>query len=435
MRIQTYTALTCLAAGLFLCGCKPNLEATPGSANGLDFSRYVAFGNSLTAGYASGSLTRYGQQHSYPAMLAGQFALVGGPKEFNQPLLPGNLGWPAPQLMLGLKTDCTGNTGLSPLPNASTADTAGSAQNIAAQGPFNNMGIPGIRAIDMLFAGYGTLNPYAGRLFTSPGATPVSEVNRLDATFFTLWLGSNDVLGYATSGGAGGLTGNISPLSFFQAGYDSTLARFTQHGAKGVLLNIPDVTSIPFFTTIPYNGLTLDAISAAALTAAYPPGFTFSEGAGNRWVIEDPAAPGGMRQIKAGEYLLLSLPQDSLKCGGWGATKPVPKDFVLDETEVEKVRSATLAFNAHILQRAEENGLAYVDIFSYLKQFKTGILYNGVTYSATFVSGGTFSLDGVHLTPRGYALVTNAIIQAINLKYGASIPEVDVNAYSGLLFP
>lgn len=424
-----------LGVATLLSACKPDLEVKPGSANGLDFSRYVAVGNSLTAGFASNSLTRYGQEHSYPAMLTRQFAMAGGPQAFNQPLLPGNMGWPSPQLVLGVKTNCLSQSGLSPVPYSGTADTSGSAQNIAAQGPFNNMGIPGIRAIDMIFAGYGALNPYAGRIFTNLSATPASQVNRLDATFFTLWLGNNDVLGYATSGGGGGLLGNISPLALFKMAYDTTLERMTQNGAKGVLINIPDVTSIPMFTTIPYNGLTLDAGSAAALTAAYPAGFSFIAGAGNRWVIQDIAAPGGIRQIQEGEYILLTTPQDSLTCGGWGTTKPIPANFVLDAAEVAQVREATQQFNDHIRQRAQEKNLAFVDVFGYLKQFDAGIRYNGVNYTTAFVTGGTFSLDGIHLTPRGYALVANAIIKGINVHYGSSVPEVDVNRYQGLLFP
>lgn len=435
MKKYSFLVLASLAAAIFFSACKPDLKATPGNANGLDFSRYVAVGNSLTAGYASSSLTRYGQENSYPAMLAQQFSLVSGPQVFKQPLLPGNLGWPSPQLILGIKADCNGTPGLSPVPNTGTADTSGSATNVSTAGPYNNMGIPGIRAMDMIFPGYGALNPYAGRLFTSLISMPAAEVNRLDATFFTMWLGNNDVLGYATSGGAGGITSSISPMNLFRLGYDTTLERMTKNGAKGVLINIPDVTSIPLFTTILYNGLTLDASSAAALTAAYPASFSFNTGAGNRWVIEDPAAPGGVRQIEQGEYILLTTPQDSLKCAGWGSAKPIPKNFVLDATEVQKVRDATAQFNDHIRQKAVEKGLAYIDVFSYLQQFSSGIKYNGVNYTTTFVTGGTFSLDGVHLTPRGYALVANAIIRGINIHYGSSIPEVDVNQYQGLLFP
>jgi lysophospholipase L1-like esterase len=49
--------------------------------------------------------------------------------------------------------------------------------------------------------------------------------------------------------------------------------------------------------------------------------------------------------------------------------------------------------------------------------------------------GGTFSLDGVHLTGRGYAIIANEFIKAINKTYKSNLPEVNPNAYSGVSFP
>jgi hypothetical protein len=64
----------------------------------------------------------------------------------------------------------------------------------------------------------------------------------------------------------------------------------------------------------------------------------------------------------------------------------------------------------------------------------TGISYNGIKYSASFVSGGAYSLDGITFTPRGYALVANAIISGINSYYHATIPLTDVNQYFGIIY-
>ena len=65
----------------------------------------------------------------------------------------------------------------------------------------------------------------------------------------------------------------------------------------------------------------------------------------------------------------------------------------------------------------------------------SGIQYNGVKYTASFVTGGAFSLDGVHPNGRGYALIANTFIDAINKTYGSTLPWVDINAYSGVTFP
>ncbi|WP_118975576.1 SGNH/GDSL hydrolase family protein [Taibaiella koreensis] len=435
------------SAALLTFSCKSKIDPDTPSAGSADFSVYVAMGNSLTAGFADGSLYRSGQENSYPNMLAGQFKLVGG-GDFKQPLLPGESGWPIapaagrlPKRVLDLVTDCKGVTSLGPKLYSGVPDTAGSATNIAAGGPYNNVGIPGIRCIDYDVAGYGLANPYAGRFFSSPMQRPLDAALQPVPTFFTLWLGANDVLGYATAGGEGANGGinltDISPLPAFTATYNKVVGAIVTSGRspKGVLINIPDVTTIPYFTTINPKGLVLDATQAAQLSAAYAPlGISFTAGA-NYFIIEDEAAPGNLRQIKAGEYLLITTPGDSLKCGGWGSMKPIPKQYVLDASEVSNVKTATAAFNQVIADNANKYGLALMDANTYLKSLQSGVTWNGVTYTPAFVTGGAFSLDGIHLTPRGYALVANEIIRVANQTYRSSIPDVDVNKYSGVRFP
>lgn len=202
-------------------------------------------------------------------------------------------------------------------------------------------------------------------------------------------------------------------------------------------MNIPDVTAIPFFTTVPYNGLVLTRQGQVdSLNFAYQAvGISFTLGA-NPFIIQDKSVPViNFRQAKAGEYILLTVPQDSLKCAGWGSKKPIPGQYVLDQYEVKAVQDATSIFNGILHSEAVNRGLAYVDMNTFLKTITGGTLYNGVTLNATFVKGGAFSLDGVHLTPRGNALVANEILRTINYVYGASLQMADVNAYNGVLFP
>lgn len=450
---QSYLLIAATAA-LVITSCKSKIEPEKPSAGEADFSTYVAVGNSLTSGFADGSLYRSGQENSYPNMLAGQFRLVGG-GDFKQPLLPGESGWPLipavgryPKRVLGYTTDCQGNVSLGPVLFPGFPDTTGSSTNISAQGPFNNVGVPGIRCIDYTVAGYAAIAaangaPWAARFYKSPATQkPIEVALQPIPTFFTLWLGSNDVLGYAMDGGEGATAGplptDISPLSFFKDSYGASVKALVDIGAKGVLINIPDVTSIPYFTTIPAKGLALTRQGQAdSLNAAYTQlgfHFTFALGA-NYFVIEDETATGGIRQLKAGEYVLLTTPQDSIKCRGWGSRKPIPKGYVLTEDEVTNVKEATAAFNDVIATTAGQYNLPLVDANTYMRSLQTGITWNGVTYTPAFVTGGAFSLDGVHLTPRGYALIANEIIRVINQHYKASIPGVDINQYHGILFP
>lgn len=435
-----------LLAGLAvisLASCKPNLDTGEASAGPLDLSSYVAVGNSLTAGFADGSLYLSGQQNSYPAILAQQFRMVGG-GDFKIPYLKNNYGFPYRKYELRITVPCSGPPALGPLLEDAAKQAASVAENEASVvlgGPYNNMGVPGIRAIDFLFPVYYQLNPYSKRFFSGPA---LAEINRAKATFFTAWIGNNDVLAYATNGGVGKGSGggiadqnSISSIPLFSMAVDSVLNRMTAGGAKGAVINIPDVTSIPYFTTVPAMGLKVSADTAALLNAAYGAlGMHFTAGY-NYWIIADTSIPGPykFRQMKSGELLLLTLPQDSLRCRGWGSLKPIPAQYVLDATEINNVKVATNAFNGLLKAAADARGLAYVDINTYFKSFQTGVTFNGVTYTTVFASGGTFSLDGIHLTPRGYAFAANEIIRTVNRYYKSSIPTVDVNRYDGVKFP
>lgn len=431
-------------AALTLSACKPHLDTDAPDAGTLNLRTYVAVGNSLTAGFADGTLYRSGQENSYPLILAKQFSSVGG-GEFRTPFLPETKGYPGARRVLGYTTSCLGVTSLGPVLEdtvGQSASNAANAQSIASAGPYNNTGVPGIRAIDYLFPGYPSVNPYSKRFFLNPAASALQEINRANATFFTAWIGNNDVLGYATSGGAGKGSGGvgelnaISSVALFSTAVDSVLNRMTAAGAKGAVINIPDVTAIPYFTTVPINGLTLRAGQADSLNAAYAgTGVRFAEGA-NNFVIQDTSVAGiGFRQLRAGEYLILTLPQDSIRCGGWGSRKPIPAQYVLDAREVDNVRVATTAFNNILQQAATTRGLAFVDMNSYLKTVQAGITFNAVAFNAVFVTGGAFSLDGIHLTPRGYALIANQILRTVNQYYSAAIPLADVNSYPGVRFP
>ena len=431
-------------------GCKPKLDAPSPDKGNIDPSKYVSIGNSITAGFADGALYYDGQLVSYPNLLAEQLKTVGG-SNFVQPLVPANsVGIGSSlnaRMVLGFKTDCKGVNSLSPLPLAANGDVSIFTTNISAQGPFNNFGVPGAKAIAVVYPGYGdpskglgNYNPFFARMLApaeQASASMLSKAAAQNPTFFSLFIGSNDVLLYSLSGAT---TDAITPSAGsagvgFDASIDLIVSTMTSGGAKGVIGNVPDVTSIPYFTTIPYNGLTLDGTQAAQLSNAYKQlGISFSAGS-NPFMIQDPLAPGGVRKIKSNELVLLTTPQDSLKCAGWGSSKALANKYVLTETEIAGIQAAVTAYNNKLKAVADAKGLAFVDVNGFLAQCRKGIAYNGINVSTTFVSGGAFSLDGVHLTPRGNAMLANEFIKAINSKYGSSIPEVDVTKYNGVTFP
>ena len=181
-------------------------DGLPLTAGSADFSKYVALGNSLTAGFSDGALFAAGQANSYANILSQQFALVGG-GEFKIPYMSDNVGG----LLLG-GTQIQGprlyfnGSGPAPAPGTTTTEVTN-----FLTGGYNNMGIPGAKSFHLLAPGYGNVagiftgqaNPYFVRFATSPNTTVLADATAQSPTFFSLWIGNNDVLSYATSGGVG----------------------------------------------------------------------------------------------------------------------------------------------------------------------------------------------------------------------------------------
>ena len=469
------------------------------SSGTADFSRYVAVGNSLTAGYASGALYITGQKNSYPNIMAEQFDFVGGGL-FNQPLMNDNLGgllFNGTQIAANrfvLSVDANGNPGPVPLEGTPTTEVTNKLS-----GSFNNMGVPGAKSFHLVAPGYGNVagvatgaaNPYFARFASSESATVLGDAAAQNPTFFSLWIGNNDILSYATSGGSGvDQTGNMDPSSYggnditdpnvFAAVYSQQVDALMGSGAKGVLVNIPEVTSIPYFTTVPTNAIPLDAATAAQLNANFAgyntqilPGLVaagvisaeeaalrminFSAGQ-NYPIMTDidltdlsqilqgppfdlPAQTAGLlgqlRQVKAEDLIVLtassvlgSTPDPNNPQGIMGVTIPLPNQLVLTTTEQARVKNATMAYNATIQGLASAKGLAFVDAKAELARLSDGgIPYDGGLLTSQFVTGGAFSLDGVHPSPRGYAYVANLILKAVNNTYDATVPSVHVGEY------
>ena len=93
------------------------------------------------------------------------------------------------------------------------------------------------------------------------------------------------------------------------------------------------------------------------------------------------------------------------------------------------------AYNTKLQETASAFDLAFVDVNSVLEAAKTGLVFDAVLLNTTFVQGGIFSLDGVHISPRGAAVVANEVMKAINAKYGSTLSPVNISAYEGVQFP
>ncbi|MFD2564129.1 G-D-S-L family lipolytic protein [Aquimarina rubra] len=511
--------LAILALGLVACEPEfdnPIDEAGVFTSGEADFSNYVALGNSLTAGFADGALYITGQENSYPNILSQQFALAGG-GEFTQPLMADNTGG----ALLGgtqilnnrfvLAFDAEGNPG--PAIYTGATPTTEISNNLGSS--FNNMGVPGAKSYHLAAPGYGNVagvaaglaNPYFARFASSADATVIGDAIAQSPTFFSLWIGNNDILSFATSGGIGvdhNVTGELNPANYggnditnsnvFASVYNDLIGALIANGAKGVVLNLPDVSTLPFFTTVPFAPLspldpnfgpqipTLNAtygqLNGAFAFLGFPErAIEFSTTGASPVVIRDEsltdisaqlvpvltpalgaaqaaifaAQYGQARQATSNDLLVLTsagvigqinedrlaelvgfglTPEQAGQLSVNGVTYPMQDQFVLTSDEQSSVENARVAFNASIRGIAAANGLAFYDVASDLTQAAgSGIPFDGGVITSDFVTGGGFSLDGVHPTPRAHALVTNGIIDAIKDTYGATLPSVNPGDY------
>ena len=499
------------ASLLFAVSCQNDFENSTEdvvvTAGDADFSKYIALGNSLTSGYRDNALYIDGQNESYPNIVANQMKLAGG-GEFIQPLMSDNNGGMVlgGQTILGTKLFIESFANGSPvLKNVAATPTTDVTKKLT--GTINNMGVPGAKSFHLVAPGYGSLaalatqrsNPYYVRFATSETSTIAGDAAAQRPTFFSLWIGNNDVLSYATSGGSGiDQKGNTNPATYgsndisdpavVAGSIKGVLDAMKAAGAtKGVIGNIPYVTSIPYFTTVPYNPLTPAALGANLATLntnLYGPlkQALTAFGQGNRInllsatsanpvLIKDtsltnlsvqltaaltPAlgAPtaaafgqifGQARQATSEDHVLLTAssviatpnPAAPAAINVNGVSYPLENQYVLTKTEAALVKTAVDAYNLQIANLATSYGLAFVNANAKMIELNSmsGIQFDGVKYTAKFVTGGTFSLDGVHLTGRGYAVVANEFLKAINGKYRSNLPMVSPNSYSGVKFP
>ena len=239
-----------------------------------------------------------------------------------------------------------------------------------AAGPYNNMAVPGAQLQHLFFKGYGSPlgNPFFARFASNPLASIIEDVMAQQPTFFSLWIGNNDVLSSALAG----TSLLVTPVDTFAKYYPMAVGALLASGKqpKGIVATIPDVTSIPFFTTIsqklPWNGIVLDATQATGLNTLFgmfghteitwqagPNGFVVAKEDGT-WAHMGPQ-----------DLFLLTLPTDSIKCKGMGIVDttgggyklyPIPGKFVLDANEQAVIKQHVDAFNGIIKQTANRYG-------------------------------------------------------------------------------
>jgi lysophospholipase L1-like esterase len=375
-----------------------------------------AVGNSLTAGFLNGALVRGGQMVSFPTTVASR----AGWAPVAQPLIaePGlattttDAGTPTGMLYV----DATGSI------TSDSLTVPPQALLLNAQHPvaYHNLGVPGSTSVDVLAATDAASSVSGGNAFFDlilrnsglpPGdTTQLDQLASLSPDVVFLWIGANNILGGAT-GGNPEIGVDVIPSTVFEANLTAIADRVEAMSPDMVVVgNIPDITVLPYVTTVsrfvaegvPWQTIETD-VAYVLLPAAEVLGASY--------------APGG---------------PDSL------AT-----NLTLTEDEVTLVAGQIDAYNVAIENLVAARGWALVDIRSGLQALPTNPadlgfsilnrLFPYDTQTKTQNGASAFSLDGIHPSERGYAEVSNQFMDAMNDTYGTSFTEIDVTTVENVL--
>jgi lysophospholipase L1-like esterase len=462
----TFAALT----AALLNGCTDSAPTAPiiGIGNST-VTKYVSVGNSLTAGYQSAGLYKSAQLYSYPNLIAQQLTKAGANiGTFEQPYWP-DPGIPDPLTGKASRYVIYGWSGTTPLIGPiGEALTAGAPENAATVlRPYDNLGIPGIPLAGFMdTTGTYQSSPLGNKAilrWDNPGSPFPKSVFRqaaaLHPDLVTFWLGANDVLGFAITGGTSPNAPTVPATFSYLYGQALDALRNALPNAKIVVGNIPNVTSVPFFTTVnpllaphipaPYylryqrHGNTGMALhDSTKLTEANAPLVTLKGQAyiallgmptGQFW--RDAAALQGTT-IAVLYPALAGSGIDTTKPFGFHPQNPWPDALILDADEIASATNAVNNFNSTIATVAASHGAAIVDFNGFFNNVKAnGIVIAGEKYTADYISGDIFSLDGIHPSDRGYGIVANEYIKVINASFGMNVPLVNVSALPKLSAP
>lgn len=464
-----HVAWACVIVSLL--GCDPNAERIGRPRPTSPVARsYVAIGDALTAGVQSGALAKRHQLDSFPSILSLHLGIQASTTSRLTPLIA-NPGFPFTRPIVG--AGYLDVVDLWPLVLARVPwEDPGLAServlmhqlmelNRTQDVPFRNLGVPGAFAYDVRFA-VDSLTTWTGVFAGQPNyffetvlkpsvdtdsTTVLEDAMGIRPSLVTVWLGTSEIAAFATSGG-GSLAYDAAAFgAHLEAIFDSLLAT----GSRVVAGTVPDVTKLPFFSTLP--PVVTDArgsIVPHPVTSAPIP--LLGEG-GPPSDLEP-----GVSTLVAGSSVLLSAREAIARGAGVPDVVLVaaiveqegvdestalallpqvfpdhgtPLDGALTLTPAERgdVVAAVDAYDAAIRTAAAGREVVVAELRALFDRFDEGFSLGGVALDDAYVSGELISLDGIHPTSLGYAFIAQELIDVVNAAFGADVPSVDMGPY------
>jgi lysophospholipase L1-like esterase len=389
-----------LALGLASCSSGGSSSSststtTAQASNAGNFTTTVFLGDSLTAGYQSGALLDADEVHGWAPLVAAQA---------NFPIVQALIAPPGAPGVLELQS-------ISPLVIVQTPGTTTGRDNAATQ--VTDLAVPGAELNDTLNT-VPVASPTTGEqqitqlVLGFPGLglgeaySQAQFAQKANPTTIFLWIGNNDALVADETG----MPSSMTSVSDFTTQYQALISYLTKNTkAHLVIGTIPDVTIVPYMT--PAATVLAEASAESGLpTATLSVVLGISAG--------DLVNPEGLAEVTA----ILTGQQKT----------PISDAGVLTAAEVVQVQTQVTAFNQVITAQASAAGATLVDTNGLIEKVATqGYTIGGYTGTNAFLNG-FFSLDGIHPTNTGYAVIANGFIDTMNAAFKTSIPDVNLAA-------
>ncbi|MFK7971579.1 MAG: hypothetical protein AB8F95_14530 [Bacteroidia bacterium] len=431
---QRYAITYILILLWMIAGCTPTIIPPTPSGEGLALDRVVVVGSCLAAGMSNsevrqapglppvevpfGGFYKSGQTYSFANIVSSSLERAGAPP-LRQPTI-GEEGSGHLKIATVVAPKC--EEGLLD----AVLEWQDSQANWQSQGPgdeFDNLAIPHIMLRDVFKGSTNYNNPYATWLIGRQNDTLCYSdfVSQKNASLNLIALGMEDVLYYAYNGGGEGNPYPMTEVDLFETNYRRLLQVLLQNSqSQAVILNIPDVTKMPFFTK---------------MTHQYTDPTTCEK---STMYVED----NNGQAIPVGEQdLVLLSARHAIETGRGTEANPLPEKLVLDQSEITEIRARITAYNNALDAMAKGyNGqgtrVVVVDIYQLFERVSQGTYDAGIPVSATYFNGGFYSLDGMMPTPRGQAMIANKVLETLQEKFPKlSLPTVSISSYPDIRVP
>ncbi|MBX2952038.1 MAG: hypothetical protein KF870_06005 [Leadbetterella sp.] len=385
--------------------------------------RYIAYGGSITAGVRDGGYFNEGMETSYPNLIARQLGI----KDFVLPKFENNDYNGFGRLVLSSKNYTggpvlkfnisTNNSGVDTnVEKQVTLRPAGSTQAIC------NWGVPfSTRWEAREHFGRGEFQPFAERL-DYQNNKPLSKQGDL----ITMEHGFSDMIAYLTGAkdqnitdfmngypwGAASIQEEAIAILYNTKGQDVDKRRF-----MFCVFNVPDILDLPILHYITSADVEKSLLFGKEIVFRdYKPDELV-------WY------PNPTLDSLMGKNVSMALKDGILKRHERGE-KGIGRQSVYLLKNSNYFQGVN-AYNDLILKLSKEYSFPIIDMKSMYSRIRKGeyVTHDGIKVEFRYPAGNFYSLDGIHPTAFGQAVIANEVISTLNKYYKIQIPLIPTKDY------